>query len=372
MNRNRFLLLVAVTLAAVILVAVLERPGGDDPAEGGPLVPNLADAVNDIEALDVVAPGGEISVTLRRDEERWRVQEKGGYEAEFAQVVDVLRTLADARLEEPRTTSPQWYPRLGVQDIAEPDATGRRVDFPGRDLPSVLIGQADPSGEGSYARRVGEAQSWLIDEIVELPVDPVAWVEPAVMDIPAGDIAEVIVRHADGETVQIKGAGEDDRQFVLMGVPEGREAGDAFERTSLANGLRALNLEDVQRFEPPVPDDAARVLFTTTDGLNFIADVFERDDRYWIHFTVSADDAPASQRIDAGAEQAAGDDDAADGAGRGAESLADAVAVDARLSPWLYEIRERRYEDLTPRMEDLLAPQDAGGDAGGADQSSGG
>lgn len=367
MNRSRFLLLVAITLAAVVLAALLNRPDGGQPGEPGALLPTLAENVNRIDAVDIVAPGGAVAVTLRRDEARWRVREKDGYEADFAQVVDLLSTLAEAELEEPRTDSPDWYGRLGVQDVAAPDATGRRVDFPGFDLASVIIGQTDPSGEGSYARRAGEARSWLLDTIVEVPVDPIAWLEPGIMDIPASDIAEVIVRHPDGETVQIKGAGEDDRRFVLMGVPEGRAAGEPFRRTALANGLRALNLEDVRRFEPPAPDDAVRVLFTTTDGLNFIAEAFERDEAYWVHFTVSADDAPASAEL-AGEETSdpaapvAGD---AAGDGSAEQRLADAVAVDARLSPWLFGITERRYDDITPRLEDLLAPpEDASEEAG--------
>jgi hypothetical protein len=373
MNRSRFLLLVAVTLAAVVLVALLNRPDGGETGAQGLLLPTLSDNVNRIDALDIVAPGGAVAVTLRRDEERWRVREKDGYEADFGQVVDLLSTLAEAELEEPRTDSPEWYARLGVRDVDAPDATGRRIDFPGRDLSSVIVGQTDPSGEGSYARRVGEARSWLLDAIVEVPVDPIAWLEPGIMDIPASDIAEVIVRHPDGETVQIKGAGDDDRRFVLMGVPEGREAGEPFRRTALANGLRALNLEDVRRFEPPTPDDAVRVLFTTTDGLNFIAEAFERDEAYWVHFTVSADDAPASAEL-AGeaapapaATAAAGSADAAGEAGA-EERLADAVAVDARLSPWLFGITKRRYDDITPRLEDLLAPPEEAPEEGGDDR----
>ncbi|MGK7296080.1 MAG: DUF4340 domain-containing protein [Candidatus Wenzhouxiangella sp. M2_3B_020] len=352
MNRNRFLLLVAVTLAAVVLVALLGRPGGStDDAVPETLLPALAGSVNDVEAVDIVAPGGRITVSLRRDEERWRVVQKDGYEAEFAQVLELLRTLAEVRIVEPKTSKPAWYPQLGVQDVTDPDATGRRLDFPGREIASVIVGQSDPSGEGSYARRAGEERSWLLDEIVEVPVDPVAWLEPGVMDIPSGDIAEVIVRHPDGETVQLKGVGDQDRSFVLMGVPEGREAGESFKRNALANGLRSLNLEDVRRFEPPAPADRVRVLFTTTDGLNFVAEVFERDEAYWVHFTVSPERAPSvptlPEQDDDGNAEAEADEN---------RRLADAVAVDARLSPWLFGITQRRFDDLTPRLEDLLAP----------------
>ena len=371
MNRNRFLMLVGATLVAIVLVVVLDRPDGARPDETpAALLPSLDEAINNIDAVDIIAPGGADAVSLRRDEERWRVTQKDGYEADFAQVVSFLRTLAEVGATASRTDKPEWYSRLGVQALDAPDATGRRIDFPGRDIVSVIIGQADPSGEGSYARRIGEEQSWLLDEIVEVPVDPVAWLEPGIMDIPSSDIAEVVIRHADGEVVRLDRAGgenEDNPAFVLRDVPEGRAAGGEWKRNAIANGLRGLNLEDVRRFEPPVPENATRVLFTTSDGLNFIAGLFERDDAHWVHFTVSAENA--DQPTEAGDAQSAslaessasaGDGEPADDQVDAAEKrLANAVAVDDRLSPWLFAIQERRYNDLTSRMEDLLEPLEA-------------
>ena len=370
MNRNRFLMLVAVTLAAVVLVAVLDRPGDSGPGDmPATLLPALGDAVNELAAIDIVAPGGQIAVSLRRDDERWRVSQKDDYEAEFAEVLELLRALADAGVEEPKTTNPDWYSHLGVQDVSEPDATGRRIDFPGREVASVIIGQVDPSGEGSYARRADEAQSWLLDTVVEVPVDPVAWLEPGIMDISSADIAQIVIRHADGEVIRLDRAGdgnEDNPAFVLRDVPEGREAGGEWKRNAIANGLRALNLEDVRRFQPPAPEDATRVLFTTTDGLNFVAELFELDDARWAHFTVSADNVVSPEAAAGGDEMAsqapAGDAgagaEANDEAGSDAENqrLVNAVAVDARLSPWMFAIPERRYDDLTRRMEGLLEP----------------
>ena len=367
MNRNRFLMLVAATVAAIVLVALLDRPESTRPeATPATLLPGLDEAVNDIAAVDIVAPGGSVAVRLRRDEERWRVPEKDGFEADFAQVVFFMRTLAEAGVKAPKTDNPAWFSRLGVQAMDAPDATGRRIDFPGRDIDSVIIGQADPTGEGSYARRAGEEQSWLLDEIVEVPIDPVAWLEPGIMDIPAADIAEVVIRHADGEVVRLDRAGDEEPVFVLRDVPEGREAGGEWKRNAIANGLRGLNLEDVRRFEPPLPQDSTRVLFTTTDGLNFVAELFERDDMHWVHFTVSAENEAEPAEFDPDAAQPASADDQtdapdeaepADGEAEAAdERLANAVAVDARLSPWLFAIPQGRYDDLTSRMEDLLEP----------------
>jgi len=87
------------------------------------------------------------------------------------------------------------------------------------------------------------------------------------------------------------------------------------------------------------------------DGAQPVSTVESSNDRE------SADDQPeaaanAGQSIpDAEQSDVVGDDEQAAG-----ERLANAVAVDARLSPWLFAIPEGRYDDLTSRMEDLLEP----------------
>ncbi|MDT8438184.1 MAG: DUF4340 domain-containing protein [Wenzhouxiangellaceae bacterium] len=379
MKRSQLIVLAALTLAVIVMLQLLSE-GSGTAGDGGsePLVPGLQPLVNEISAIDIVAPGGAVGSSLVRDDEHWRVEQKDGYRADFDQIAALLRNLAAARTVAAKTANPDWHARLGVADLERADASGRRIDFPGRDLVSVIIGQTDATDSGSYARRAAEAQSWLIDQVVEAPVDPVAWLDAAIMDIPSGEIREVLVRRAEGETIRIQRAEPDTgTEFVLRNVPEGRSAGAAWRRATLANGLAALNLEDVRRFEPPLPDDTARVLFVTSDGLNFILELFEDAGRYWAHITVSAETTAAEpDAVDA--EPGAGADSVlaevtevgaevsdengkASGENAAAERLANAVAADARLSPWLFAIPQRRYEDLTRALEDYLEPVDESG-----------
>lgn len=356
MNRSLVLGLAAAVLVAVGLFLLLDQDAPTESTSGGALIPGLAQRVNDIDALDVVAPGGAVAVQLRREDDRWRVMERDGYEADFRQVVDLLRVLAEAQRAEPRTSNPELYSRLGVAGIGSADATGRRIEFPGSGLPAVIVGQVDPTGEGSYVRLAEEAQSWLADKVIETAADPVSWLEPSVMDIPAADLIRVDVRNPDGGRVRLQKAG-DGGEWVLRDVPEGRSAGPAWQREALANGLRGLNLDDVRRFVPPHPEDASIAELVTADGLAFTANVWregeEDDASAWVHFTVA--EAPST---DADANDAAADEsDSADETDR-AERLASAVAVDARLSPWAFRIPAARADDLTPGLEDLLEPVD--------------
>lgn len=393
MSRQWVIVLALAALFGLSLIWLLNQPVPDDEMAGGDLMlPALNASVNQIQAFDIVAPGGAVAVSLRRvgdvdqpDSMRWRVVQRDGYEADFARVFSLLRDLADVQQAEPRTANSEWHARLGLQEMGQSEASGRRLDFPLNEVPSILFGQVDPTGQGSYARLQNNDQSWLLDRVIELPIDPVRWLEPGIMDIPSSDISEVIVRHADGEIVHVQNAGTEQDDFVLLDVPEDREAGPAFRRTALANGLRGLNLEDVRAFDPSlVPESATRAMFTTEDGLDFVVTLFAEGaenesidseapagSAWWVHFSVSAasepdmdpamtaDEDPASSALaaDAPADNAAANvsDDSASEA-EANERLVNAVAVDARLSPWLFRISERKYNEMSVRMDDLLEP----------------
>ncbi len=333
-----FLALIMLTLALMI---GRELSTSDVPLDE-PLVPGLRDQVNDIEAIDIIGSDGEIVVTLRRERERWRVREKSGFEANFRLVHDLLRDLAEARRSDERTSNPDWYPRLGVADPGVSGSDGMLVRFPDAGLPEVIIGNSDPAGLGRFARLRGHERTWLIDRSPEVPGSILGWLESAIMDIPASELAEVTIRHPDGDTVRLRPVGNDSDRWVLLNVPEGREAVSSWEIRPVASSLAALSLRDVRPNET-MPDDAVRALFRTVDGLNFVASLFEDDQGYWVNFSVSAETtALVDEEMDAEATELA----------------IDAAAVDGRLSPWQFAIPENRYDDMTRRLEELLVEGD--------------
>jgi hypothetical protein len=344
MTTRTLLTLAAITVLVLVLALALSGPGGA-PAEGEgqPLVPGLREVVNDIGAVDVVGANGQTVVRLRRDEARWRVPDKDGFEADFERVQGLLRDLATGVRADERTSNPDWYARLGVQDVGEPDANGVRIDFPDTELPSLIVGRVDSSEQGRFVRLADQPRTWLSDRDLEVPSDPIEWLERSIMDIPGTELAEVTVRHSDGDTIRLRPAGEEGRDWVVFNVPAGREAAPMWELRPLANGLANLRLEDVRRHDA-VPENAVRALFVTRDGLNFVASLFEDEDGGWVHFTVSAE-VTASE-----------DEELSDEA---AQISADAAAVDERLNGWQYRLPERKFDTLTQRLEDVLVEPDA-------------
>ncbi len=345
MTARGILALGVLTLVALTLALILGRPdSSSEPVESQPLVPGLRDLINEVSAVDVLDADGAALVSLRRDRDRWRVLEKAGYEADFALVHDLLRDLASGRRLEARTSNPDWYERLGVSDPGQ-GSSGIALRFPDSGLPGLLIGNLDNTESGRFVRLEGESQTWLSDRRLDLPATTLGWLERAVMDIPASELREVTLRHPDGDFVQLRAASDDGEDWVLMNVPEGREAVQMWQLRPIANGLANLNLEGV-RAHQQVPADAVRALYVTRDGLNFVASLFQDEDGRWVHFTVSAEVA------------ATGDGDP-EPAQEDTEALANATAVDARLNPWQFRVSERKFENMTRRLEELLTPEEA-------------
>ena len=339
MNPKMVLVLGMLALMMLTVALMLGRNlAGPSVPDADPLISGLREKVNDIGAIDVVGSDGELIVSLWRDRERWRVREKSDFEADFRQVHDLLRALAEARRVDERTSNPEWYARLGVADPGVDGSKGMLIRFPDTDFPEVIIGVPDSAGIGRFARVRDEQTTWLIDRSPDVSASAIDWLERSVMDIPASELEEIMIRHPDDDTVRLRPTGDENGQWVLLDVPAGREAVPAWRIQPVAGALSGLRLSDV-RPHLEMPDDAVRSLFRTVDGLNFLASLSEDEKGYWVHFNVSAEtSAVAEDEVDEDS----------------AELAIDAVAVDGRLSPWQFRISESRFNDMTRRQEDLL------------------
>lgn len=352
MSRNLLIVLGLCTVVAVFLaLGLVDRAGESSPeSDGEPLLPGLENQVNEIEVLEIVGPDGGTVASLYRDRDRWRLREKHDYEADFARIHELLRDLSRARRLEAKTDNPEWYGRLGVDDVASDGERGMTVRFPEAELPGVIIGKPDPAGIGRYVRLEEESRAWLVGQDIDLPRERMEWLERAIMDIPPADIAAVTIRHPGGDTVELRPGDEEGSTWVMLDPPAGREVKPAWALGQVANVLARLNMEDVRPHESAaVPSDAVEAIFTTRDGLAFTATTFEDEDGKWLRFRVAeADDSSGSNETPS--ESARGVTESSDMNDR----ELDVVAIDGRLSPWQFAVSDDRFESLRVGTEDLL------------------
>jgi hypothetical protein len=392
MNRKAFVILAVIALVLAGL-AMWSQQGGDTTSIAGDsagelLVPGLADQVDAIAAIEISGAGGTRLARIERAGEDWVVAEQDGYPAARAKVTGLLIALAEARIVEEKTADPNFHSRLGVEAVDSATATGLEVALTGSDGTSFEIVLGDAYGDGErYARLAASAQSVLIDRNPDVARDPADWVRPEIIAIPSSRVQRVEVNHADGESLVIHKDARELSDFTVDSVPEGRELQYSGIANVTGSVLQSLELDAVSR-APEAPGEVlATTEFRTFDGLVVTVTATaaeEADGQPWLAFDarfdagqalefatdtvedVGAADAPAADQGDAAeavdaANAAAASADAANAADAapvepGADAIAEADALNARLAGWRFRIPSYQYSQLTRRMEDLLRP----------------
>jgi hypothetical protein len=351
MSRKHFSWLLLVTFLVGAAVLLLPQQTAKDSVPGsGLLLPDLADSVNDIDWLQLTVAGSEVVATLQRQGDVWVVQESSNYRADWELIRKLLSGLAQARIVEPKTSNPDYYERLGVEDVALDTAGGIMIAFsPDTGLPAVIMGNNAQARNGQYVRLAGSGASALIDTVLDAPSDLSGWLDTSIVDIPGAEVVEVEISHPDSETVKITKSSADDENFSLQNIPEGREIKSEWSVNSLGNVLQDLELDAVVPRESLEWNGAVRLYLLTADGLVIEASVIEKagegdDSEFWIQleaqlYTTAVETAP---------EEVSGD----------GETRARAEAINDRVRGWAYRIPQYKYNGMMQRMEDLLQAVD--------------
>lgn len=351
MNRKHFTWLAVLAVVATIAVLLLPgEPVQDVAHEEQLLMPALQEQANGIRWLQVSAAGNEVVATLVRSGAGWKVEEAGGYRADWNVLRPLLSGLAAARVVEPKTSNPEYFNRLGVEDIQASDASGIQLGFDSSTgLPAVILGNDAQGREGQYARLVDSQQSVLIDRSLQVPADRASWMDRRIVDISDNEVVEVEVRHADGERVLARKISADDSDFVLEGVENGFEPTSTWAVNSLAGALSSLDLDEV------APDDrfnwtpSSQFRLLSADGLNVEVEL--------VAVPASGEDSVAKEarwiRLQAGLYTTALDS-GVERAGDESSTEARAEAINDRVSGWAYRIPDYKFDAMNKRMADLV------------------
>jgi len=369
MSRNVVIALAVVLVALGLLAVFGQRSGTSSSGKGEFFVPGLADALGEVERVTVVKANGETVATLERRPDNWIVTDKHGYVASATKLRQALTGLAEARILEQKTANAELYDRLGVEDVAGAEATGVSVMLtaPGRELPTIVLGNAE-GAKYRYARRAGEAQSFLIDRNPDFPRAAAQWVDTVIVDVRADRMRQVTITHADGEVMSLSKTGPELTNFEVATIPAGRELSYPGVANVIGNSLRELSLEDVEPATANPAVDPTIVEYRTFDGLVVRVTGVKRNDESWVSFEASVDAEQAAQAAGAAAAQAAPAAEpgaaAPEGGAPAAEApaattpdpAAEAARINAKVGGWRYKIAGFQYDQMTRRMADLLKP----------------
>lgn len=389
MSRKHFSWLLALTVAAAVVIGLLpERAGHEATFEVRPLLPGLADRINDVDEIRVERGGEKVVATLHRSTDGWTVGEAGGYPADWPRLRSLLAAFARARVVEPKTANPEYFDRLGLGDIADEDSGAVRIRIgTGEDAAVVLVGDTASNRDGQYVRLEGEERAWLVDRLLDVPRETRDWLDRKIVDIAETEVVEVGIRHPDGERVVLKKASADDPDFVLQDVPEGREVQSSWTLNAPGGGLAGLRLDEVRRAEDVAFEAPVHLTVLTADGLRVEAELAEAEEKHWIRLRAEAlepaapadgederepaAEEPAGQEAEAEAEtetetektaapEAEGGQQSEDDTSK-ADPSARAAVINDRVGGWVYAIPQYKYDVLTRRLDALLKPTEAEG-----------
>jgi hypothetical protein len=293
MSRRRFISLVIAALLAIsgALYLSTQRNLPRD-SRGVALLPYLAGELNTVSTLSIRKGGAAPAVTVRLQDGRWTVAQRGDYPADMTKLRKLLLALSDAKIVEEKTSNPANFGAIGVDDPSAPGATGTELSFIARDGKHALI-VGKTTGEGNFARRVGENTTYSVEPVISFEAEPRFWIEPKLINIAAADIQSVAVKPAAAPayTVHRTAAAAN---FELDGVPPGRKPADAASLAPSPTTYSNLDADDVAQLSE-VDFSKASVATVTLFSGNVItitgAAGAATGDKHWIQLQASKDSA---------------------------------------------------------------------------------
>jgi hypothetical protein len=345
MSKKHFsgLLLVTIVVAAMVLL-IPGKTAKESAFVKQPLLPGLVSAANDIEYIRLMGAAGETIATMNRRGGKWLLMESSHYPADWTVLRQLLSELAAAEVIEEKTSNPEFYSRLGVEDISGPDAAGVLIVFAEETgLPSLIVGNKAQGREGQYVRLEGSDQSVLIDRALNVPKDMQQWLDLDIIDIPEDELVEVSITHPDGEQVLLVKTSADDADFELKNIPAGRETQSSWTVNSIGGSMASLRMDSVTPDKDMDWSDAVEIRVLTADGLQVTANLVSAQEKHWISLN-------AGVYQPAGSGESAEPDLAVDASGPSER----AGRINERVNGWAYEIPQYKSDTMTKRMEDLL------------------
>ena len=353
--------LYALTGLTVILIGatiyLTPAPISERATPGERLFANLdPTAVNSAANLAVTGKGK--TVTIYKKDGTWVVKDMADYPADTALVRKALFALTELRPYEAKTKDPARLAKLELEDPKGKDAQSKQLtvkDKDGKVLADVIFGKANTTNvilgkEMVYVRKAGSDQAWLAEGDPTLKSEALDWILRSVMDVDVERVKDVETKSPKGELVlQIAKAKQDDKEYAVKNMPQGRKPKEARTIGYVAESLDNVNLDDVKAvgeidFEK---NGIGTGTWRTFDGLVIKARMAEVDKKFWVSLSAEVDEA-ALLKEKPKADSKLKDADAV---------RKEAAEINSRVRAWAYHLPTTSSRFMTYKLEDVLEPE---------------
>ena len=353
MTRIQRLGIAAIAVGLLVALAAFfahQRAPSAGSAAKGPWLTGLKEALGDVRRIDLSSSTSRVS--LRREGANWGVAERHGYPVDRERLADLLQALAAARVLEQKTSKPEFFGRLGLEDIDKPGSGAVRVELWRDDAgPTwrVLVGNAAEGRDGRYLRLAGVDETWLVDRSPQAFADPADWIDRTVLGLDFERVASVTRSFMDGSGFEASRPDAAVASLSVASLPAGTRARYDSVFDAAARAVLTAEAEDVRKAgdELFAGSALARNRIRFFDGLTLDIDAVKAGDGNWVRVRASGA-APAAAAAAASAvtpEQAPEKPPQQDPA-------AEASVIDARLSGWAFKVSDYIYGELAKRLQE--------------------
>lgn len=336
-----WLVVTSVTVVLAVFV-VLDRPTAKfDPVSRVPVFQALRANPDAAAKIEVNSRFGSFSMV--RADGVWSTPDRFGYAIDTKDIRRLIVSISDMRYIERKTSLPERFERLEVDDVDGINAESAYVkisDAAGAVLAEAIVGRPsarfiDGSISGTYIREPGTNNVWLVSGITHVQTRLVPWLQRIIVSLPANTVARVALNSSDGSVLLSRDKPETE-DFTLVDAPQGR-ALNKRKITSISRALADIGLEDVKpRSELTLPGDAQTATVTTFDGVAVTVRLAKIDNKNWSTFEAAYTGDPSDQSDAAKAARA---------------SVAE---INLRVGDWVYWLPSAAFESLTAKLEGVL------------------
>jgi Domain of unknown function (DUF4340) len=369
MSRQRLLMLTVAALVAIFAALALTSHRNASPdLHGAALLPSLGAELDTVTSLSVLKGSPTPTVTVHKQGDQWTVAQRGDYPADASKVRKLLLALSDAKIGEEKTSNPDNYSVIGVEDALKAGATGSQIELLAKSGKlDIIVGK--PMAQGNFVRRAAEKTSYVAEPSISFEAEPRFWIDTRLLDIanekiqsiefkPASGpgytlrrVTEPAAKAAEGKaaspplpgappaTAQAPGAEPAPEaatatpapvsappvsKFVLEGVPSGRQANDAQSIAPLPSTFSSFTVEDVSPASDVDFSKPSILVVTLTDGSVMTLTGTAAGDKRWIQVAAPKD-----------------------------------AALTAKANGRAFEVASYRYDQVFRPLEQLLVPKPA-------------
>lgn len=250
------------TLLALVVLAIIGVGGyylsnqktsvNRSAAIGKVLLADVLPQANSIQKIKIAGADNQTIVTLNKQGATWQVEERDNYPAEISQIRSLVVSLLEAHIIEEKTSNPELYARLGVEDISHADAQGMQVTLHyGEQATALIVGKPGPQlNKNRYVRKPNDATSWLVNKKIDIKHDLTYWLDKDLFSLEPQEIAKVTIKVAGSKAIIIEHRHDetdepDSSHFKVTNLTDPNAHVVDAELQQITNALSSFQLLDV-------------------------------------------------------------------------------------------------------------------------------